>query len=214
MKRVVSFVLIILTLTFIGCGSGNTSQPGDGTIKEHIKAGITQFLKDVENTAHLSYPLHQQLEKSSTYTLTVNRSGSHTYFYLTFHASENTPAIESNTTNIKVTVNGNNISVEGFYDSTLEDVANTIFSSSDTQWIKDLVYTHVSIIQVGNSLPYGAQYFLLFSSESPWDTYVSLKDMGIASQEPTKQEDGTYILKLKDGTVYLKEVDGGTDIYK
>ncbi|GEM_PF-3129862 len=217
MKKILSvFISMFIVLSLVSCG-GSPSQKAvtETQNTDYIKPGVVSFISNLSKTASIPDYVIENLKTADNYTLNVNKSGGGTFFHLVIHSKKPIQPSEIQEKDISIVIEGNTITIEGSAPITFEDAATMVFSDSAIQWVLHLFYDKTSMFTVGKNLPHGATLFVLSVNEgSPWDTYISLKSMGVAKEDPT-EKDGVYTLTLSDGhKVYIISTQDGVDIYK
>ncbi len=210
-------IFLIISMLLLGCGASESGGISTATQTGSVKAGVIAFVKNILNKeGKVPEYVEQYIRDANHYLLSVNASGGSIFFTLTASISDNVPPASVEDTHIRISIGEGKLDMEGFIlSSSFSDTASVVFSGN-MAWVRKLIYDKVMVFSVGTDLPYGAKEFILYTlEESPWDTYISLKYMGITEGEPQKDKNGkVYTIKLKDGhIVYLRKTNEGIAIY-
>ncbi len=214
------FIVILLAITIIlsGCGSSNSKTANTTIQRDNIKEGVVAFVRDIlSKEVNLPAYIENYIRNAKHYNLTVNASAGSIFFTLTASISGDIPPTSTGDMHVRINIGDGKLDIEGFIlSSSFKKTASVVFSGQ-MAWVKTLIYDKVVIFSVGTDLPYNAKEFILYTMEdNPWNTYISLKYMGITEGEPQKDKNGeVYTIKLKDGhIVYLRKTNEGIAIYR
>ena len=217
MKRYLTLILIImLTISMISCGQESKKPDTSSEVISHsyIKDGIMSFLNVVSETATIPPYVKDNLKTSSKYVLSINKSTDGIFFHLAIYTDKNIPPSDIQEGSLRISIENNIMKIEGFVPITFDDATESILSHPPLRWISQLIYEKTTTFAIGNKLKYGSTFLIYVNEPTPWDVYITLKNMKITSEEPVEEED-KYILTLNDGhIVYLIQEANYTIIYK
>jgi len=217
MKRFLElFLIMLITIPMISCGQESKQPETSPEVTTHpdIKKGIIAFLDVVSETATIPTYVKDNLNTSSKYVLSINKSTDGIFFHLVIYTDKNIPPSDIQEGSLRISIENNIMKIEGFVPITFDNAISSILSQPSLSWISRLIYEKITTFSIGNNLKYGSTFLIYVDEPTPWDVYITLKNMKVTSEEPVEEE-GKSILNLNDGhTVYLIQESNSTIIYK
>lgn len=215
-KYLTLFLIVLITISMISCGqeSNQSNTSSEFTPNPDTKEGIMTFLDVVSETATIPTYVKDHLDTAPEYVLSINKSTDGIFFHLVIYTDKNIPPSDIQEKSLRISIENHIMQVEGFVPITFEDAINSILSSPSLSWISGLIYEKITTFAIGNKLKYGSTFLMYVDEPTPWDVYITLKNMKVTSEELVEEE-GKYILNLNNGhTVYLVQETNYTIIYK
>ena len=217
MKRYLTlFLIMLIMISMVACGQEPKKPDTSSKVipNPDIKDGIMAFLDVVSKTATIPTYVKDHLSAAPKYVLSINKSTDGIFFHLVIYTDKNIPPSDTQEGSLRISTENNIMQIEGFVPMTFDDAISSILSKPSLSWISQLIYEKATTFAIGNKLKYGSTFLIYVDEPTPWDVYITLKNMKVTSKEPVEEED-RYILNLDNGhTVYLIQESNYTIIYK